>query len=92
MTEGSIVNLVVPNEVVDVAGALARLDQGWFRRRFNELYSLEYPSRAALDDDVERFWSMLEELRQFYGRAAESNRAVVFYTDDSLDVFFRGPT
>jgi hypothetical protein len=91
MTEGAIVNLVVPNEVVDVAGALARLDREWVHRRF-KLYSSEYASSAELDHDVERFWWMLDELRHFYGKAAESNRAVVFYTDDSLDVFFRGPT
>jgi hypothetical protein len=89
-TEGSIVNLVMPNEVRDLAEALDHLDKGWFQDRFKGLFASEYTSRGDLEGDSERFWQMASELRDFYRRAADTGRAVVFYTDDPLDHFFRG--
>lgn len=86
--EGTIVNLVLAEEVADVAAALERLDRQWFGERFSIVFACEYEGEhGALAADVDRFWQIFYDLRQFYRRAADRGYAVLFYTDDSLDYF-----
>jgi hypothetical protein len=90
VTEGSIVNLVMPNEVVDVAEALDRLDETDFRKRCG----VALPRLSEeLGPTAGRYLDELNEkmagLSDFYRTAAREGRAVLFYTDDPLDYFFK---
>jgi hypothetical protein len=88
VSEGSIVNLVMPQVVRDIATALERLGRDSFRARFTTIFSPEY-STAIPDEDYELYYQRLEALRQFYARAAAEGKAVVFTTDDSLTDLFK---
>jgi Domain of unknown function (DUF1877) len=89
VAEGSIVNIVVQKEVNDVAQALGKLEKGWFHERFISLFAKDYSPDDDPESDCELFWQMVEDLRNFYWKASSNGRAVVFYTDDPLDYFFR---
>ena len=87
---GSIVNLVTAGEVVDVAEALGRVDEGDFRSRYrNALPAFPSQVRPIAKRYLAEFYEKLVGLRDFYQRAARKRRAVLFYTDDPLDDFFR---
>jgi hypothetical protein len=86
VTEGAIVNLLLPEEVCATAAALDAFDGTWFRGRFVDLFEAEYGGTVP-EEDVERFLGLFEELKVFYRRAACAGKAVVFVTDDSLDDF-----
>jgi hypothetical protein len=91
VTDGSIVNVVMPKEVRDVADAMAHLDERWLHVRFTTTFAQEYTQGGDMENDCQYYWKMLDELRTFYRKAAEKGQAVVFYTDDSLDYFCRKP-
>jgi hypothetical protein len=90
VSEGSIVNLVTPEEVVDVAEALDRVDQADFGRRYRDALPA-FPSgvRPIAKRYLAEFYEKLLGLRDFYQYAAREGRAVLFYTDDPLDYFFK---
>jgi len=90
VTDGSIVNLVMPEEVVDVAQALGRLDETDFRTR----YDLALPKSSeefgsAAGSYFDELYEKLAGLRDFDQSAAREGRAVLFYTDDPLDYFVK---
>jgi Domain of unknown function (DUF1877) len=90
VTDGSIVNLVMPGEVVDVAETLGRLDETDFSRRYDVALpesSEEFDSAAGSYFD--ELYEKLAGLRDFYQSAAREGRGVLFYTDDPLDYFFK---
>ena len=90
VTEGSIVNLVMPNEVVDVAEALELMDESEFRRRCGvALPRLSEALGSAAGRYLDELYEKLVGLRDFYRSAAREGRAILFYTDDPLDYFFR---
>ncbi|GIJ48242.1 hypothetical protein Val02_51280 [Virgisporangium aliadipatigenens] len=67
---------VSATEVKDVAAALREVARDWLRTR---LEGLGAGYTGARDDaDFEYTWSNFEDVREFYGRAAEAGRAVVF--------------
>ena len=92
--EGSIVNFVVPEEVRDVAQALNAIDKKHFKERYMRLPSGEFhrDTLAKTEEYLNELYAQMIRLREFYQRAAEEARAVVFYTDDPLDYFFKGST
>lgn len=88
VTEGSIVNVVLPEQVRDVSVAYRQLPQEWFRNRFGQLFAAggdePYPESA-----IAYFQDCFEELKRFYHWAASGDDlAVVFYTDDCLSYFW----
>jgi Domain of unknown function (DUF1877) len=90
VTEGSIVNLVMPNEVVDVAKALDLTDEADFRKRCGvALPTLSEELGAKAGRYLDELYEKLVGLRDFYRRAAQEGRAVLFYTDEPLDYFFK---
>jgi hypothetical protein len=89
VTDGSIVNVVMPKEVRDVGKAMVHFDKGWLHDRFKAIFAQEYMQGGDMESDCKWYWELLDELRTFYRAAAETGRAVIFYTDDSLDYFFR---
>lgn len=90
--EGSIVNLVMPGEVRDVAEALDKIDRRGFRERYMRLPPNKFfdhrDSWAKDDEYMYELYVSLNRLKEFYRRAAQEGRAVMFYTDDPLDWFF----
>jgi hypothetical protein len=84
VTEGSIVNLVLPDEVRETAAALSDLREARFVLRFFELFS-----GVAPQADAGWYYGLFEELTAFYRRAAEQGLAVVFVTDDCLSYFYK---
>jgi hypothetical protein len=77
---GYTVVLVLPDDVRSVAAGLQALTPEWFAKRFQELSSTGYVSAG---DEVEGrwLWSHLSGLRDFFTRAAEHHRAVLFTVD-----------
>lgn len=89
---GSIVNMVMPEEVGDVAEALDKIDRGGLRETYVRLPPNRFFSRrgswARDEEDVYDLFVRLNRLRRFYRKAAQEGRSVVFYTDDALDWYF----
>jgi len=75
-----IVSLVTPDEVKEVAAALASITADWFRDRYLNLLPKDYAPEYG-PDDMEYTWQDLQEVREFYQKAAASGRAVVFTVD-----------
>jgi hypothetical protein len=90
--DGSIVNMVMPGEVADVAEALGRIDRRWLRETYMQLPPNNFFERrgswARDEEDVYELFVRLNKLRRFYRKAAQERRSVVFYTDDPLDWYF----
>ncbi len=90
--EGSIVNLVMPEEVPDVAGAFDQIDEKEFRERYIRLPPVGFPreTSAKVEDYLYDLNIRMVKLKEFYQRAAQGGLAVMFYTDDPLGYFFKG--
>ncbi|MEV8093087.1 DUF1877 family protein [Kitasatospora sp. NPDC085879] len=72
--------LTTPEEVADIAAALAGLDEAWLRERFFALDPEDYDGARDEDDFAyTRYW--FGELCAFYARAAADGRAAVFTVD-----------
>jgi hypothetical protein len=87
---GSIVNMVMPGEVGDVAEALDQIDRRGLRETYMRLPPNRFFDRQgswARDEEYDLF-VRLKKLKRFYRRAAQEGRWVIFYTDDPLDWYF----
>jgi hypothetical protein len=71
------VSLVTPEQVPEVAAALARIDRAELRRRFYRLDPkvTDYP---ISEREFEYTWSGFEGLPALFARAADEGRAVLF--------------
>lgn len=82
----------MPAEVCEVADAFAEMDRKGFGARYTCLHANKYFSREenwAKDQEyMHDLFIRMNRLKKFYRRAAQESRAVVFYTDDPLDMFF----
>jgi hypothetical protein len=77
---GYTVVLVLPDDVRSVAAGLLALSAEWFAGRFRQLGAEGYA--GAHDEETLRdCWRHLCGLRDFYVRAAEQHRAVLFTVD-----------
>jgi hypothetical protein len=74
-----IISFLSPEEVAEVAAALEAVDEGWMRKRYDELDPEAY--RHKSDDDFEYTWNWFWKVRAFFGKAARHGRAVVFTAD-----------
>lgn len=75
-----ILSLKSPAQVRDIAAALAPIDEAEFRRRYDLIDAESYQGELA-DDDFEYTWANFQDVREFYGRAAEGGRVVLFTVD-----------
>jgi hypothetical protein len=75
-----LVALVTKAEVPAVADALAAIDDGELRRRYDELVPHDYAPEYG-DADREYTLGYFREVRAFYQRAAQARRAVIFTVD-----------
>jgi hypothetical protein len=87
MTEGSIVNVVLPEDVQGISETLARRDRTWFHRKYLALFPDDF--EGDREEHFEEVFRMFEELRAFYRKASSEGKAIGFYTDDCLSYFFK---
>jgi hypothetical protein len=85
-TEGAIVNLVRAETVPDVADSLQNLPKEDFVARFLVQSGLEF-TEATFQQEFEGYYQKLTALGEFYRRAADGGRAILFFTDDCLSYF-----
>ena len=69
--------LVTPAEVREIADALAGLDEAWLRGRYFELPFPDYQGEKS-DEDWEYTLSNFDGLPEFFARAADAGRHVIF--------------
>ena len=75
-----IMSLKTPSQVSDIAGALARITEPEFRRRYFAIDADSY-GFPLTDEDFGYTWGWFETLREFYARAATARRHVLFTAD-----------
>lgn len=75
-----VVAYVAPNEVKDVAAALAPLSEKDLRKRYDAIDPDDYDGEYG-DKDFEYTWGNFLTLREFYKKAAAAGRSVVFTVD-----------
>jgi hypothetical protein len=67
-------------QVAGVAAALENLDEAWLRERYDAIDPEDYD--GVLDDgDFKYTWTYLQDVRNFYRRAADGGRSVIFTVD-----------
>lgn len=75
-----IMSLKRPDQVRDIAAALARIDEREFRHRYFSIPSASYEMQLS-DEDHEYTWEWFQEVRELFSRAAEAGRYVLFTAD-----------
>jgi hypothetical protein len=75
-----IMSLKTPEQVRDVAAALASITEADFRRRYDAIDSKSYGCPLT-DDDFRYTWELFQGVREFYARAAQAGRFVLFTAD-----------
>lgn len=71
---------VAPNEVKDVAAALAEIKEADFRARYDKIDPDEYDGKHG-EEDFKYTWEAFQSVRELYHKAAAAGRAVVFTVD-----------
>lgn len=75
-----IISLKTPEQVKDVALALASLEKDQFRERYNAIDPEEYGFDLT-DEDFQYTWEWFQEVRTLYQTAASEGRHVLFTAD-----------
>lgn len=78
--DGYHVVLVPARDVPEVAAALAAVDEPMFMRLYNQIDRRMY-RRPLSAEDFAYTWGWFAPLQQFWKRAADAKRAVVFTAD-----------
>ena len=65
----------------DVACALVKITKTWMRKRYDHLDPDEYDEVEIGDEDFGYTWENFLDVRRFYKKAADSDRAVIFTVD-----------
>lgn len=72
--------ILTPEQVTEVATALATVTEPWLRKRYFALDEKQYGSPVT-EEDFAYVWSSFQGLPEFFARAAEAKRAVLFSVD-----------
>jgi hypothetical protein len=75
-----IVSFVAPEQVKQVAAAIADIDEPWIRERYFAIDATDYGSPLT-DDDCGYTWSWFKGVQALFQKAAASGRAVMFTVD-----------
>lgn len=75
-----LVSFLAPREVEEVAAAIGSIDRDGLRRGYEQIDPDSYQGFLS-DDDFEYTWHEFAELRDFYRKAAEAGRALMFTVD-----------
>ena len=78
--EDYVVSYVAPNEVKDVAAALAPITEEEFRKRYEAIDPDEYDGEHG-PEDFQYTWDCFRDVRELYKKAAGAGRSVVFTVD-----------
>ncbi len=71
---------VTAAQVQEVVPALGDVTRDWMQEQYQTLSDTEYPGPIG-EDDFEYTWENFTGMREFFARAAEANRSVLFTTD-----------
>ncbi len=74
------VNLITRAQVVRLAAALAKITQEWMHERFFQLKA-KACQYAIDEDEFDYTWGNFQGLPEFFARAAEEGRSVIFTVD-----------
>ncbi|WP_433383253.1 DUF1877 family protein [Actinoplanes sp. CA-142083] len=78
--EDYIVAHILAGQVPSVASALEPVTEAWLQERYDTIDADDY--QGVLDDeDFQYTWQYLQEVREFYKRAAAAGRSVIFTVD-----------
>lgn len=72
-----IIVLIAPDEAGDLAEALAGIEEGWLRSRYESHRFPDYGLEKC-EDDFAYIWSYFEGLKRFIRKAADARRSVLF--------------
>jgi len=75
-----IMSLKTPQQVQDIAAALPAITETEFRRRYDSIDAKSYGCPLT-DEDFRYTWDWFQGLREFYTRAAQAGRFVLFTAD-----------
>ena len=75
-----IMDLKSPEQVKDIAVALAGVEFEVFSERYRQIDAEDY-GFPLTDEDLEYTWEWFQSVRDLYARAAAANRAVLFTAD-----------
>jgi hypothetical protein len=75
-----IMSLKTPQQVRDIAAALAAITEADFRRRYDAIDPKSYGSPLS-DEDFRYTWDGFQGVRDLYTRAAHAGRYVLFTAD-----------
>ena len=78
---GYTVSFVSARKVKDVAKALVKVTKVWMHRRYSLIDSNEYNEVEMGEEDFGYTWENFLDVRRFYKKAAEADRAVIFTVD-----------
>jgi hypothetical protein len=73
-------SLKTPEQVRDIASALATIDEAEFRRRYFQIDAKSYGFPLS-DEDFGYTWDWFQGVRDLYERAAKDGRFVLFTAD-----------
>jgi hypothetical protein len=73
-----IVSFKRPDEVRDIAAALKKVTEPWFRERYFALTKTDFPQEICLDDEWDYTLHYLKHITEFYQQATMTERAVIF--------------
>ena len=74
-----IIRLIEPEEVRDLARALEPIDRDWMSKKY--LTHCEGAWPAYGEEDMDYTWEWFSALKDFFRRAADSGRCVIFSVD-----------
>lgn len=75
-----IMSLKTPNQVLQIASALDKVSEAWFREQYFAIPAEDY-SAELTEDDFNYTWEWFENVRRLYRRAAAEERYVLFTAD-----------
>jgi hypothetical protein len=80
-TQSYIINLVEEPQVPEVAAALKMVTKEWLKNQYDALRHTDYPRELISDQDWEYTWDWFSGIPEFFVRAAQENRSVIFSVD-----------
>ena len=78
--EGYIIVLKTKEQVVEIANAVSQLSKEEFSKRYYLINPKEYDGEVD-KEDFEDTWEWFEESKEFWQKAAQENRSVLFTVD-----------
>ena len=78
--DDTVVAYVAPNEVKDVASALAAITEADFRKRYDAIDPDDYDGPHG-QEDFDATWKSFVAVRDLFRKAAQAGRCVVFTAD-----------